>query len=313
MSSRKEWILQKEHELRCEVKENEWLNVRLLNGSAEIFGVELAPNREYTFHDHNFAIYTWYGCTIETSGADGSSLYVADSSPMVAYVNTHIQLEARRDVALANSDSGPRVIIVGGTDQGKSSFSQILTAYAVRLDRTPILVDLDVGQSNVSIPGTIAAIPLDKSCLNVEDGFTNYTPLVYFFGHNSPKDNIDLYKMMITNLSKQVNRRLDKDIDAKSSGIIVNTTGWIDGAGLDIILHIIKEFSIDVILVMNNDKLFSTLNSSHFDTSNNSNNKPIVVKLPSSGGIVQRVSRISFFVVIYSSHLLCIDVLFIFF
>jgi polyribonucleotide 5'-hydroxyl-kinase len=169
---RKEWILKKETELRCEAKENEWLTVRLTNGLAELFGVELAQNKEYTFHDQNFAIFTWYGCTIETisniTGGDGSSIYVADTTPMIAYVNTHIQLEARRDVALANNDFGPRVVIVGGTDAGKSSFSHILTAYAVRLDRTPIFVDLDVGQSSISIPGTIAAVPLDKSCLSVE-------------------------------------------------------------------------------------------------------------------------------------------------
>lgn len=59
-------------------------------------------------------------------------------------------------------------MIVGGTDQGKSTFSQILTAYAVRLDRNPIFIDLDVGQSSISIPGTISAVPLDKSCLSVE-------------------------------------------------------------------------------------------------------------------------------------------------
>ena len=49
-----------------------------------------------------------YGCIIESSGGD-SALYLADSTPMIAYVNTHIQLEAKRDVAVANSDYGPRV------------------------------------------------------------------------------------------------------------------------------------------------------------------------------------------------------------
>lgn len=99
--------------------------------------------------------------------------------------------------------------------------------------------------------------------------------------------------MMATTLSSQVNKRLEKDVDANSSGIIVNTSGWIDGPGFDILLHCIKEFGIDVILVMNNDKLYSTLTNSfnEMGSSNNSNNiKPVVVKLPSSGGIVPRVS-----------------------
>lgn len=61
-----------------------------------------------------------------------------------------------------------QVIVVGPPDHGKSSLAQIITAYALRLDRTPLFVDLDVGHSPISIPGTVAAVPLDKTCLNVE-------------------------------------------------------------------------------------------------------------------------------------------------
>jgi polyribonucleotide 5'-hydroxyl-kinase len=61
-----------------------------------------------------------------------------------------------------------KVLIVGPSDHGKSTTAQILTAYAVRLDRIPIYVDLDVGSGFLSIPGCIGAAPLDKSCLSVE-------------------------------------------------------------------------------------------------------------------------------------------------
>ena len=104
--------LKKESELRCEVPENSSLVLKLVAGSAEIFGVEMAPNKEYVFRDQNIAVFTWYGCTIESSG-DDSGLYETDSTPMVAYVNTHVQLEAKRDVALANKENGPRVRFIG--------------------------------------------------------------------------------------------------------------------------------------------------------------------------------------------------------
>jgi polyribonucleotide 5'-hydroxyl-kinase len=107
MSGSKEWVLKKESELRCEVQESQVLTLKMTAGSSEIFGVELAPNKEYTFRDQNIAIYTWYGCTIETSTDSG--IYIDDSTPMISYVNTHIQLQARRDVALNNNDNGPRV------------------------------------------------------------------------------------------------------------------------------------------------------------------------------------------------------------
>jgi polyribonucleotide 5'-hydroxyl-kinase len=166
---RQEWQMRKETELRCEVNSESTLTLKLLSGSAEIFGIELAPNKEYYFSNQNIAVFTWYGCVIQAEGPkDGVNQYIADSTPMVAYVNTHVQLEARRDVALANFGWGPRCIVVGPVDQGKSTLCQILASYAVRLDRIPMFVDLDVGQGCLSIPGCIAAAPLDKSCLSVE-------------------------------------------------------------------------------------------------------------------------------------------------
>jgi polyribonucleotide 5'-hydroxyl-kinase len=163
---RKVWIIKAENELRCEVGEFDPLYVRLLSGNAEIFGIEMAVGKEYAFVDETFAIFSWYGCTIETIG--NCDIYPSDSTPMVSYVNTHIQLEARRDVAMANTDDGPRVLVVGPSDHGKSTTSRILAAYAARLDRTPLLVDLDVGQNSITIPGCISVVPLDKTSLSIE-------------------------------------------------------------------------------------------------------------------------------------------------
>ena len=45
--------------------------------------------------------------------------------------------------------------MVGPTDVGKSTVCKLLANYAARLGRSPIIVDLDVGQSEISVPGTI--------------------------------------------------------------------------------------------------------------------------------------------------------------
>ena len=87
-------------------------------------------------------------------------------------------------------------------------------------------------------------------------------------------------------MATRINERLSRDIDAQSSGIIVNTCGWIDAEGYDLLLHAIKAFSIDIVLVMNHDKLYSNLVTS-LDSS-----VTTTVKLPRSGGVVQRVRRI---------------------
>ena len=166
--TKKTWELKAESELRCEIDEFNPLSVTLLQGSAEIFGIELALNKEYIFQDENIAIFTWYGCKLETFGIYSTMPYIAEpgDTPMVAYVNTHAQLETRRDIALTNEEDGPRVMIVGPGDSGKSCLARILTAYAARLDRTPVFVDIDVSQSS-TIPGSICAIPAEKSNLSI--------------------------------------------------------------------------------------------------------------------------------------------------
>ena len=72
--------------------------------------------------------------------------YIAKDTPMTMYVNTHGALEQMRQKADTDGGRGPRVMVVGPTDVGKSTLCKILLNYAVRVNRAPIFVDLDVGQ-----------------------------------------------------------------------------------------------------------------------------------------------------------------------
>lgn len=167
----KEWIIQANSELRCEIKAKESLTVHLLEGNAEIFGIEMATDHKYFFEgEENIAIFSWYGCKLQTEGTcQDSSMYSSNETPMTALVNIHAQLEARRDIAALNDDRGPRVLVVGPTESGKSTTARILAMYAARLDRTPVLADIDVAQSLVcGVPGCLGAISVDKSCLSME-------------------------------------------------------------------------------------------------------------------------------------------------
>ena len=108
-------------------------------------------------------------------------------------------------------------------------------------------------------------------------------PLVYYFGHNSPTDNVKLYSQLVQTLASRIDSRLDKDVDARASGIIINTTAWNDAASYDVLLQCIQAFSVDVVLVMGHDKLYSKFSTDVGD-------HVTVVKLPKSGGVVERVS-----------------------
>ena len=94
-----------------------------------------------------------------------------------------------------------------------------------------------------------------------------------------------------TTLASRVDGRLDRDADARASGLIINTCGWIDATGYDVLLHCIEAFAIDVILVMGHDKLFSKISADAAEHIS-------VVKLPKSGGVVERVRLPSHFLVV---------------
>ena len=87
----------------------EVVTVVLLEGSAEVYGFPLAEGRRYRWgRGAKVAVFTWYGCRLRVTGLgendvdkDHSHVYVSDETPMVAYINTHAQLERRRDHAVA--------------------------------------------------------------------------------------------------------------------------------------------------------------------------------------------------------------------
>ncbi len=50
-------------------------------------------------------------------------------------------------------------------------------------------------------------------------------------------------------------------MQAGASGMVINTMGFIDGAGYDLLLHSIEALKADVVLVLGQDRLFSQLQS----------------------------------------------------
>ncbi|CAN0118202.1 unnamed protein product [Phaeothamnion confervicola] len=246
----------------------------------------MAANHEYLFSGAKFAVYTWYGCEVETTGPTLVA-YQSSETPMIQYVNSHSQLEARRTRALEElqtgrgAANGPRVIVVGPPDSGKTALACILAAYAVRMGRTPTYVDLDVSAGQITVPGVLAAAAMDQTTLSIEEGFTLAAPLVFHYGHTHPADNPELYKLLVEELASAVEQRQTNDPEARTAGLVVNTCGWIEGVGYQLLLHAVGALAADVVLVMGHDRLYADLTAGLPDA-------VVVVKVPRSGGVVQR-------------------------
>ncbi|GFP91395.1 protein clp1 homolog [Phtheirospermum japonicum] len=292
--------LDKECELRVEVSPDSPLRLRVLNGTAEIYGTEIPPGIWMTFPTRlKFAVFTWYGATIEMDGTTETD-YTADETPMISYVNVHAVLDARRNRAKASpSDSdvsqnspfspfiqGPRVIVVGPTDSGKSTLSRMLLSWAAKQGWKPTFVDLDIGQGSITIPGCIAATPIELPIDPVE-GIPLDMPLVYFHGHVTPSANVDLYKVLVKELAQILERQFAGNVESRAAGMVVNTMGWIEGVGYELLLHAIETLNATVVLVLGQEKLWSMLR----DVLKNKPNVD-VVKLQKSGGVVSRNAKV---------------------
>ena len=172
------------------------------------------------------------------------------------------QEEKENDGVRQKSSAGPRVLIVGPADVGKSSLSKILINYAARQAWSPLFIDLDLGQNAISVPGTISAAPIDHPINPFEDGahVKSEMPLSYFFGDVTVTENSkEHYKFLVEKIAEMMEARNSKNEHARHSGCIVNTMGWIEGLGLELILHAVKSLGIDTVLCLGQERLFQTL------------------------------------------------------
>ena len=173
---------------------------------------------------------------------------------MTTYTNVHFAVENLREYARATNSLGPRILVVGPDNAGKTSLVKLLAAYATRSGRKPVVANLDPKEGMLTMPGTISAVALE-SILDVEDGWgsspTNgpsqipvKLPLVYHYGLEDPDTHADFFKPLVRRLALSIINRMEDDADVKQAGCIIDTTGSMSqGKGnYDTLQHIVAEF-----------------------------------------------------------------------
>ncbi|XP_011865193.1 PREDICTED: protein CLP1 homolog isoform X1 [Vollenhovia emeryi] len=269
-------------ELRFEVKSKNKVTLELISGLAEVFGTELVQGKKYEFTtEANIAVYApWHDCVVELVGLPGSS-YMAKNTPMRIYLNCHEVLERMRQTAAYKDTVGPVTMVVGSHNVGKSTLCKILLNHAVRKNRRPIFVDLDVSQGHISVPGTISALLMEHTS-DVVKGFSQKVPVVFHFGHKTPHANVMLYRLLVMQLATICKAKLQADYKkAKVSGIVINTFGCIKKDDYSLLAHAVEEFKVDTILVLDEESLYYELVKDLSDLVK-------VIILPMSDGVVER-------------------------
>lgn len=293
-------------ELRYEISPTQTLTVRLLRGTAECFGTELAPNVAYNL-SHKGAIYTWHGCNLELTGEAESEYIGTATEGMVEWLNIHGLLEDDREDALAASDPeslGPRVLVVGPASVGKSSLLKTLTAWALKTGRTPTVANLDPSKGMYALPSTISAFTANTA-LDIESAaweapgpttalgtVPEKDPLVMHFPFKTPDESTDDYRAVSNRLALSVTARLTKEQDLRSSGLLIDSPAAFNApkSAYALLSHVVSEFSVNYILVMGSERLYNDMTRKYntTSTSNGSGNadKITVLRVATSPGAV---------------------------
>jgi polynucleotide 5'-hydroxyl-kinase GRC3/NOL9 len=143
-------------------------------------------------------------------------------------MDLHIPM-AWRQHAAAILETKPRGILVfGGCDTGKSSFCRFLTTELLAAGHGVAIVDADLGQKVVGPP---ASVTLGR----VMDGGEHWTAslqTLYFVGSTSP---VGRMLPLIVGMARLV-------AAADATFVIVDTTGYIEGAG-----RVLKGYEIEAV------------------------------------------------------------------
>lgn len=225
---------------------------------------------------------------------------------MIEYANIHFALETMRQEAQGSGKDGPRVLLLGPENAGKTSLAKILTAYATKVGRQPLVVNLDPTEGMLSVPGTLTATAF-RTMLDIQEGWGSSPmsgpspvpvklPLVYSYPLSNPIDaEGSVYRPVVSRLALSVTARMAEDEDARETGIIVDTPGILSSGrpgSLELINHIVTEFAITTILVLGSERLYSTMVKQYDNKPSASataaafDERVSVVKLSKSGGCV---------------------------
>lgn len=143
-----------------------------------------------------------------------------------------------RGLAEALAERG-RVLVVGETDSGKTTFSTFILNTALSKGLSVALIDADVGQNDVGWPGTIALAFPSKPVSWLGELEPS---AIYFVGSNTPAGCEDA---VILGIVKLLHKASNRDL------ILVNTDGWIaDRRALSFKARLVESVEPDTLVVM---------------------------------------------------------------
>ncbi|CRG98865.1 clp1-related protein, putative [Plasmodium relictum] len=259
---------EKEECIKIRILSNTNLNKNEKNTcTAEIFGRELILDKDYYFgFNEKFSIYTYTGCIIQIKGKTLQE-YESKNTTMKDYLSLSYIFDAYRKLAKKKKKVGPRILITGNNNSGKSSVSLLLCNYALKSGFKPIFIETDTKCSCDKIE--LNNGPGIMSCF-VYDNMNMKYSLDFFFGYLDINEDINLYYHINECLSSCIHLMLLNNLNFQSTNFknnteqeIIHSSGFIlnvpSEADHKIIENLIEIYNINIVVVIDNSFLHYSL------------------------------------------------------
>ncbi|KAL4486056.1 hypothetical protein ABPG72_003990 [Tetrahymena utriculariae] len=203
--------VEKMREFSFNINNEDGLKLFLKEGTAEIFGRELPQYTIQQFQKGDrFSIFTWTGCVLYLEYMNDSDFFQStDESQYPIYANINQYLHELRSQAQDQRKIGPKILICGPNQSGKTTVSKTLTNYCCKLGWTPVLVDLDPMLNTVMAGGCIGACVCKDSYPS--NGIEIKNKIVFFHGYS--RIQLGLLKNQIEVLGNTVQKKLQNNLE----------------------------------------------------------------------------------------------------
>ncbi|HWQ17885.1 MAG TPA: Clp1/GlmU family protein [Sulfolobales archaeon] len=201
--------------ISVEISENRSIRIRgparisVIDGECYISGAKLLKGSQIIVSAYKSqAIYSRSRARVEIELGEGAGVDVAkpEEEPLFEWLEAAYKLAAK----------GSRVVVIGPTESGKTSFSVLLANIAIEQGLRPCIVDGDVGQEDIGPPGFVALSCPSKQFVWLRD---LEPQAMRFIGHNNPL--MGSYRLVasIADLVSKASNQGDL--------IVINTDGWV--------------------------------------------------------------------------------------
>ena len=201
--------------ISVEISENRSIRVRgparisVVDGECYISGARLSKGSRIIISMYKSqAIYSRTRALAEIELGEGAGVDVAkpEEEPLFEWLEAAYKLATK----------GSRVVVIGPTESGKTSFSSLLANVSLEKGLRPCIIDGDIGQEDIGPPGFVALSCPSSQFVWLRD---LEPQAMRFVGYNNP----------LMGSSRLVASIADLSLKASSQGdlVIINTDGWV--------------------------------------------------------------------------------------